>query len=72
MLRFPLFIQLKQFPETTTTLQKSAIIGKILYGTSQIKNNAKYVDPPPKPTLEYNIDVMRKKIDNMIILKKNL
>jgi hypothetical protein len=30
--------------------------------------SAKYVDPPPKPTLEYNIDVMRKNIDNIIIL----
>ena len=29
-----------------------AITGKIKYGTSQINNNAKYVDPPPKPTLE--------------------
>ena len=39
---------------------------------SQINNKAKYVDPPPKPTLEYNIDVIKKNIDNMSILKKFL
>ena len=37
-----------------------------------INNNARYVDPPPKPTLEYNIAVTKNKIDNIIILEINL
>ena len=34
----------------------------------QINNKAKYVDPPPKPTLEYNIAVTKNKIDYIIML----
>ena len=34
---------------------------------SQINNKAKYVDPPPKPTLEYKIAVTKNNIDNIII-----
>ena len=30
----------------------------------QIKSKAKYVDPPPKPTLEYNIAVAKNNIAN--------
>ena len=36
---------------------------------SQINKRAKYVDPPPKPTLEYKIAVTKNNIDNIIILK---
>ena len=36
---------------------------------SQIKSRARYVDPPPKPTLEYNIDVIKNNIDSEIINK---
>ena len=35
---------------------------------SQISKRAKYVDPPPNPTLEYNIAVIKNKIDNIIII----
>ena len=38
-------------------------------GISQIKRSAKYVDPPPKPTLEYKIAVIKNNIDNIIIIK---
>ena len=48
-------------------LQIRAITGIIQYGISQIKSNAKYVDPPPNPTLEYKIAVIKKNIDNIII-----
>ncbi len=51
-------------------LQNNAIIGKIQYGISPIIINAKQVDPPPNPTLEYKIAVIKKNIDNIIILKK--
>ena len=34
---------------------------------SQINKSAKYVDPPPKPTLEYKIAVTKNNIDNIII-----
>ena len=51
-------------------LQNNAIIGKIQYGTPPIIINARQVDPPPNPTLEYKIAVIKKNIDNMIILKK--
>ena len=50
-------------------LQINAIIGKIQYGTSKIIINAKQVDPPPNPTLEYKIAVIKKNIDNIVILK---
>ena len=33
----------------------------------QIKSKARYVDPPPKPTLEYKIAVIKNKIGSMII-----
>ena len=36
-----------------------------------MSNKAKYVDPPPKPTLEYKIAVIKNNIDNIIILKIN-
>ena len=32
------------------------------YGVPQIKSKARYVDPPPKPTLEYNIAVTKNNI----------
>ena len=50
-------------------LQRSAITGKIQQGISQINNKAKQVDPPPKPTLEYKIAVIKNNIDNINILK---
>jgi hypothetical protein len=34
---------------------------------SQISIRARYVDPPPNPTLEYKIAVIKKNIDNIII-----
>ena len=52
-------------------LQVSAINGKILQGIPQSNKMAKYVDPPPKPTLEYNIAVTKNKNDN-ISIKINL
>ncbi len=54
-----------QLPDTTITLQDSAITGNIKYGTPQIKSKAKYVEPPPKPTLEYNIAVTKNNIANI-------
>ena len=51
-------------------LQNNAIIGKIQYGIPPIIINARQVDPPPNPTLEYKIAVIKKNIDNMIILIK--
>lgn len=33
----------------------------------QISNKAKYVEPPPKPTLEYNVAVTKNNIDSKII-----
>ena len=54
-------------------LQQSAIIGKIWYGTFIINRRAKYVEPPPNPTLEYNIAVRKNKNDNInIIINLNL
>ena len=46
------------------TLQDSAITGNMKYGTPQIKSKAKYVEPPPKPTLEYNAAVTKNNIAN--------
>ena len=43
--------------------------GKIQYGMSHISSRAKYVDPLPKPTLEYKIAVIKKNIDNINMLK---
>ena len=45
------------------------MIGNAVYGIPQINNKAKYVDPPPKPTLEYNIAVIKNNIasNNMFI-----
>ena len=37
-----------------------------------LENNAKYVDPPPNPTLEYKIAVIKNNIDNIIIINKFL
>ena len=34
------------------------------YGIFQINNKAKYVEPPPNPTLEYNIAVIKNNIAN--------
>ena len=45
-------------------LQDNAITGNIKYGTPPIKSRAKYVDPPPKPTLEYNKAVTKNNIAN--------
>ena len=49
-------------------LQDNAITGKTKYGTPQIKSRAKYVDPPPKPTLEYNTDVAKNNIGNICMV----
>ena len=43
-------------------LHDKAISGNTEYGIPQIKSKAKYVDPPPKPTLEYNIAVTKNNI----------
>ena len=37
------------------------------YGIFQVKSNARYVDPPPKPTLEYNIAVTKNNVDSKIM-----
>ena len=42
--------------------------GNIKYGISQIKRRARYVDPPPKPILEYNIAVRKNKSDKINII----
>ena len=34
-----------------------------------MSNNAKQVEPPPNPTLEYKIAVIKNNIDNIIILE---
>ena len=34
----------------------------------QIRSKAKYVEPPPKPTLEYSTDVTKNNIANSIML----
>ena len=34
-----------------------------------MSNKARYVEPPPKPTLEYNKAVTKNKIGNIIIYK---
>ena len=65
MLILPALTQLKQFPETTMILQQRAIIGKTWQGIPQINSRAKQVDPPPNPTLEYNIAVRKNKNDNI-------
>ena len=57
-----------QFPETTIMLQDKAITGKIKYGTPHIRSIARYVDPPPKPTLEYSIAVTKNNIDKNIMV----
>ena len=44
-------------------LQQRAMSGKIKYGTPQISSKAKYVEPPPNPTLEYNVAVTKNNID---------
>lgn len=49
-------------------LQDNAITGNIKYGMFQIKSRAKYVDPPPKPTLEYNIAVTKNNIASKIMI----
>ena len=51
-----------QLPETTIILHDNAKIGKIKYGIFQTKSKAKYVEPPPKPTLEYKIAVTKNNI----------
>ena len=70
--------QLDRLPEIDTLIdffcndnnvQNNANIGKIQQGISQINNKAKYVDPPPKPILEYKIAVIKKNIVSIIILK---
>ena len=53
-------------------LHNKAIIGKIMYEMSQIKSNAKYVDPPPKPTLEYNMAVIKNSIDSNDIINYSI
>ena len=45
-------------------LQDNAITGNIKWETFQTKSRAKYVDPPPKPTLEYNTAVTKNNIAN--------
>ena len=45
-------------------LHDNAITGNIKYGTPPIKSRAKHVDPPPKPTLEYNAAVTKNNIAN--------
>ena len=49
-------------------LHDNAITGKMKYGTFQIKSNARYVEPPPKPTLEYKIAVAKNNIANNTIV----
>ena len=49
-------------------LQDNAITGNTKYETPHIKSRAKYVDPPPKPTLEYNTAVTKNNIDNSDIV----
>ena len=49
-------------------LHERAMTGNIEYGIPQIKSRAKYVEPPPKPTLEYNIAVTKNDIARNIIL----
>ena len=61
-----------QLPVTTIMLQDNAIIGNTKYGIFQIKSNAKYVEPPPKPTLEYNMAVTKNNIDSKIINKYSI
>ena len=62
-------MKLIEFPVTTVILQSSARTGMIKKGISQINNKAKYVDPPPNPTLEYKIAVIKNNIDNINIFK---
>ena len=62
-------IKLIELPETTIILHTRAITGNIVYGTPQIKSIARYVEPPPNPTLEYINAVTKKRIDNIIIFK---
>ena len=61
-------MKLKQLPETTIMLHDKAIIGNTKYGISQIKSNARYVDPPPNPTLEYNMAVTKNNVDSKIMI----
>ena len=56
-----------QFPKTTMILQERAITGIIKYGIPEINKRARYVDPPPNPTLEYNIAVTKNNIDTDVI-----
>ena len=49
-------------------LHDNAITGNIKKGIFQIKSKAKYVDPPPNPTLEYNIAVTKNNIDSKIMI----
>jgi hypothetical protein len=54
-------------------LQKSAITGKTIYGIFQINKRARYVEPPPKPTLEYKVAVRKNKNGNInTIINLNL
>ena len=57
-----------QLPETTIILHDNAIIGKIKYGTPHVRSSARYVEPPPKPTLEYSIAVTKNNIDKNIMV----
>ena len=49
-------------------LHDSAITGNTKYGIPQIKSSARYVEPPPNPTLEYNIAVTKNNIASKIML----
>ena len=49
-------------------LQDNATTGNMKYGVPDIKSKAKYVDPPPNPTLEYNIAVTKNNIDRNSIV----
>ena len=54
-------------------LQHRAITGNILKGMPQIKSSAKYVEPPPKPTLEYSTAVAKNNIaSNVMIIYSQL
>ena len=48
-------------------LHDRAITGKIKYGTPHIIRRAKYVEPPPRPMLEYKIATMKNNTANSVI-----
>ncbi len=49
-------------------LHNNAITGTTKYGMPPISRRAKYVDPPPNPTLEYNVAVIKNNIARRYIV----